>query len=149
MTEIHYSTDPPAAEQFAALFAPLGWFPGMDVGQFHRSLAHSWYCVSAYDGEQLVGFGRAISDGVIHALLTEVAVAATHRHRGIGRAIMARLIERCHKADIRQVQLFAADGKTPFYQQLGFEPRPAERPGMEYRHREPASSSQGGACPGT
>jgi GNAT superfamily N-acetyltransferase len=129
---ICYSTDLPTAEQFAVLFGPLGWFPSRSLEEFRRSLAGSWYCICAYDDDHLVGFGRVISDGVIHALLTEVAVAATHRHRGIGRTIMTRLVQRCTNAGIRQIQLFSAEGKIPFYQNVGFEPRPAGRPGMQY-----------------
>lgn len=132
MTGIHYSAEIPSAESFAALFEPLGWFPTRTIEQFRVSLAGSWYCVSAYDDDALVGFGRVISDGVIHALLTEIAVTATHRHRRIGRTIVAQLVERCREAGILQIQLFAADDKIHFYQQLGFEPRPAERPGMQY-----------------
>lgn len=132
MNEIRYITDVPSAEKFAALFEPLGWFPDRSLEEFRRSLSGSWHCVCAYDGDRLVGFGRAISDGVIHALLTEVAVVATHRHRGIGRTIMARLVERCLAAGIRQIQLFSAEGKVPFYEQLGFGVREAKRPGMQY-----------------
>jgi GNAT superfamily N-acetyltransferase len=132
---IQYREELPTAEQFARLFDPLGWFPNRGTEEFRRSLAGSWCCVCGYDSEQLVGFGRVISDGVIHAFLTEVAVADTHRHRNIGRTIVSRLVERCLEAGIRQIQLFSADGKVPFYQALGFEPRPSERPGMQYIHR--------------
>ena len=141
MTTIHYSFELPTAEQFAALFAPLGWFPDRSIEQFRRSLAGSWCCVCAYDGDQLVGVGRAISDGVIHALLTEVAVAATHRRRGIGRTIVARLVEHCLEAGIRPIQLFAAAAKVPFYQRLGFEVREADRPGMQYASNRTAEPS--------
>lgn len=129
---IDYSTELPTPERFAELFGPVGWFPGRCIEDFRRSLAGTWCCVCAYDGEQLVGFGRVISDGVIHALLTEVAVAATHRRRGIGRRIVSRLVDRCVAANIQQIQLFSADGKISFYRELGFEPRPTERPGMQY-----------------
>ena len=121
---IQYRTDLPTAQQFAELFAPLGWFSPLSVEELGRSLAVSWCCVCAHDGPRLVGFGRAISDGVIHALLTEVAVASNYQRRGIGRTILTRLVQRCQEAGISQIQLFAAEGKIPFYRHLGFEPRP-------------------------
>jgi len=56
----------------------------LDADQLHQALQHSWYSVSAYDGDRLVGFGRAISDGMLHALIAEMIILPGYQGRGIG-----------------------------------------------------------------
>lgn len=51
------------------------------------------YVVSAWDGERLVGFARAISDGVTNAYISTVAVLPEYRRRGIGYELIRRLLE--------------------------------------------------------
>jgi GNAT superfamily N-acetyltransferase len=94
-------------------------------------LAPTWYAVSAYEGERLVGTGRIIGDGVLHALLVDVIVDPDYRHRGIGSAIVERLVAECRRHRIVDVQLFCEFGVSPFYERLGFAARPDDAPGME------------------
>lgn len=91
--------------------------------ELEQAVRGSWLVVSAYSEGKLVGTGRVVSDGVFHALIG----------RGIGRAIMRRLIDRCRAAGIRDVQLFSAKGKAEFYRGLGFMERPAGAPGMDLK----------------
>ena len=50
------------------------------------------FAVSAWDGDRLVGFARAISDGATNAYVSTVAVLPEHQKRGIGREIIQRLL---------------------------------------------------------
>jgi GNAT superfamily N-acetyltransferase len=122
--------DPPA---FVRLFATAGWDPQdrLTVAAAAEALAPTWYAVSAYEGERLVGTGRIIGDGVLHALLVDVIVDPAYRHRGIGSAIVERLVAECRRLCIVDVQLFCALGVRPFYERLGFAARPDDAPGME------------------
>lgn len=124
----------PASDQFFALFQTTGWFPGhsFSVEQFQEALSQSWYMVSAYDGDRLVGFGRVISDGVLHALITEMIVQPEYQGQGIGRQILEDLIAKCTAHDIIDIQLFCAKGKTGFYEKYGFVKRPDHAPGMQF-----------------
>jgi GNAT superfamily N-acetyltransferase len=47
----------------------------------------------AFDGDQLVGAARAITDGVRCAAVFDVCVRPSHRGRGIGRMLMRSLID--------------------------------------------------------
>jgi GNAT superfamily N-acetyltransferase len=87
----------------------------------------------------LRGSGRVIADGVLHALIVDMIVLPSHQNRGIGRAILSRLVERCRAAGIRDIQLFCARGKSGFYERCGFIARPADAPGMEYKRPEGAA----------
>jgi GNAT superfamily N-acetyltransferase len=107
----------------------------MDEKQLYEAITHSWYMVSAYHDDVLVGFGRIISDGVLHALIIDVIVLPEYQLNGIGRAIMNRLVDECRTSNIKDIQLFCAKGKTVFYEKLGFSRRPDDAPGMEVKLR--------------
>jgi N-acetylglutamate synthase-like GNAT family acetyltransferase len=58
-------------------------------------------------------------------------VPPSHQRRGIGSEILARLLEKCTSAGIRDVQLFSAAGKSGFYEKQDFKERAADAPGMQ------------------
>jgi GNAT superfamily N-acetyltransferase len=136
--KIDYREEIPSAPAFAALFDTTGWNKTfhLSADELKDSLQHSWYAVSAYDGDHLVGFGRVLSDGVLYAVLCDLIVVPSHQTRGIGSEILARLVEQCTSAGIRTIQLFSAAGKTAFYGQRGFEARPADAPGMRLARKQ-------------
>lgn len=82
-----------------------------------RAFAASYVTVFVrYDG-QLVGFGRAISDGAYQSALYDVAVRPEYQGRGIGSLIVENILTHLPKGN---VILYASPGKEPFYQTLGF-----------------------------
>jgi len=131
---IDFRSDPPPGDQFWELFQTTGWNENYQLTQeeLMQALCSSWYLLSVYDGEQLVGFGRLVSDGVLHAMLYELIVLPEYQGQGIGEKILERLIERCQKAGVRDIQLLCARGKREFYEKRGFAARPDEAPGMQY-----------------
>ena len=130
---IEYRAEVPNPLAFVRLFETTGWEPHgrLTVESAAQALASTWHAVSAYDGERLVGTGRIIGDGVLHALLVNVIVDPAYRHRGIGSGIVERLVAECRRHRIVDVQLFCAQGVRPFYGRLGFIARPDDAPGME------------------
>jgi GNAT superfamily N-acetyltransferase len=132
---IEYRTDIPDQGQFFALFGTTGWNSNYKATpqQLSDMLAHTWYKVSAYDGGQLVGFGRVVSDLVLHAMIYDMIVAPDYQGQGIGGEILARLVGKCQQVGIRDIQLFCARGKRHFYEKRGFVARPDDAPGMQYR----------------
>lgn len=130
---IDYREMPPDAEGFLRLFETTGWDRDgrLTLASAGAALEHTRYAISAYDGGRLVGTGRIVGDGVLHALLADVIVDPAYRGQGIGSAIVARLVVECRRAHILDVQLFCAAGHRRFYERLGFVARPDEAPGME------------------
>ena len=130
---IEYQAEIPDPLAFVRLFGTTSWDPEgrLTVPAAAAALAPTWYAVSAYEGERLVGTGRIIGDGVLHALLVDVIVDPDYRHRGIGSAIVERLVAECRRHRIVDVQLFCEFGVSPFYERLGFAARPEDAPGME------------------
>jgi len=131
---IEYRTDPPDANAFFSLFETTGWNAkyAATPADLARAVDASWSILSAYADGSLVGFGRVVSDGTMHAVLFDVIVHPDYQRRGIGSEILTRLVRVCREAAIRDIQLFAAHGKGPFYERHGFRVRPDGAPGMEY-----------------
>ncbi len=133
----------PSANEYLALFESTGWNREyrLSAENLQEAIRQSWFLVTAYDQNRLVGTGRVISDGVFHALIVDVIVKPECQRRGLGTAIMRRLLERCRAAHICDVQLFCARGKVPFYSQLGFIARSEEAPGMDFRPIPPSATN--------
>ncbi len=125
----------PTPENFWELFQSTGWNEeyGLTPAEVHQALQSSWYLIAVYHDSQLVGFGRLVSDGVLHAMVYELIVAPAYQNRGLGSQILERLIARCRVHRIRDIQLFCARGKRRFYEKRGFVARSEEAPGMQYK----------------
>lgn len=72
------------------------------------------------DREMLVGFGRLVSDGMYYGTLWDVAVHPNFQKRGIGKAIVARLLATCRGLELTMVGLFTALHNRQFYESSGF-----------------------------
>jgi predicted GNAT family N-acyltransferase len=75
----------------------------------------------AYDGGSAVGTGRLLPDGHIGRM----AVLRPHRGRGVGGAILLRLIEEARRRGLREVVLSAQTHALEFYCKHGFAVRGA------------------------
>ena len=106
-------------EQLAALFAIVGWQArATDRSRLRQQVVGAMFVVSAWDGDILVGFARAISDGATNAYISSVAVLPAYQRRGIGRELIRRLTR--GRQNILFV-LHAHTGATEFYLKCGFE----------------------------
>jgi len=114
-------------DQLQALLRAAG-FGSDDRARLVQQIAGARYVVSAWEGSRLVGFARAISDGVSNAYVSTVAVLPGYQRRGIGREMIARLL--AGKDGISFVLRARADVKA-FYAKLGF----SEAPEMMWRKR--------------
>lgn len=98
---------------------------------FESQLASAWRVVRAYekaDGS-MVGFARAMSDGVGLAYLADVFVLPAARGSGLGKELVATMIDRGPGAGFRWM-LHTADAHG-LYERFGF-----ERPDVTYMERQ-------------
>jgi len=123
----------PTAKQFFELFETTTWNIKYELSskELYIALKNSWYCISVYDEDVLIGFGRIICDGAVHALILDLIIHPDRQREGIGTEIMNKLITKCKKHKIRDIQLFSAKNKAGFYEKLGFEKRNTDSPGMQ------------------
>ncbi len=94
--------------------APLG---ERQPARLRKIFEQSTVCCFAWDGEELIGAGRAISDRISYAAIFDVVVAPEYQGRGVGKGIMLHLIR---AAEAPNVILHAVPGKEGFYAKLGF-----------------------------
>ncbi|MBP7632969.1 GNAT family N-acetyltransferase [Candidatus Ozemobacteraceae bacterium] len=88
----------------------------------HRRAFEASFCRAfLFDDDRLIGFGRAISDGVIQAAIYEIVVLPEYQGKGLGKRLMNHLLERLAGCN---VILYANPGKERFYAGLGFRPMP-------------------------
>lgn len=73
--------------------------------------------VFAFDDQQLIGFGRAISDGLIQAAIYDVAVLPDYQGMGIGKQLIEKIVSSLPGCNFI---LYAAPGKERFYEKLKF-----------------------------
>lgn len=126
--------DPPEPAAFKALYDTTGWGPlDRDEAFYRASLEGSWASRSAFIDGRLVGYGRVISDGRLHAFITEMIILPEHQGRGIGQAILESLVSHCLAHGLTDIQLFCAKGKVGFYEASQFARRPEDAPGMQYK----------------
>lgn len=86
-------------------------------------LAHSLGWVTARSDGELVGFVNVVWDGLVHGWIQDEMVAATARHRGIGRAIVAVAADGARAAGCEWLHVDFADELRPFYfDACGFAP---------------------------
>ena len=107
-------------DQLGELLLTGGW-ERRDRARLAQEVAGSRYVVSAWDGSGLVGFARAISDGVRNGYISTVVVRPDYRGKGIGAALISRLL--AGKEGIAFV-LHARPEVKPFYERSGFSNAP-------------------------
>jgi GNAT superfamily N-acetyltransferase len=123
------SADAITADQLRGFF--VGW-PLAPSPRRHLELLRASHAVElALDGDAVVGFVTAISDGILSAFIPLLEVLPDYQHHGIGTQLVRRLLARLD--DLYMVDLCCDAGLEPFYRALGF--RTLER-GMGVRRRE-------------
>jgi GNAT superfamily N-acetyltransferase len=101
------------------LYREAGWWPERTASSLAAVLA-SAAAAGAWEGERLVGFARAVSDGAFRAFVEDVVVSAAHRRRGVASALVAALVDEVAGVDV--VTTFCDEALVPLYEAAGFRP---------------------------
>jgi GNAT superfamily N-acetyltransferase len=113
--------DVDALVAFLTTQAYWGRWRGRD--EIERQLAAAWRVVALYrrdaaGGWAMVGFARAVSDGVAFGYLADVYVDPAHRGHGLGVALVREMVEGCGADEFRWT-LHTLDAHG-LYAKLGF-----------------------------
>jgi ribosomal protein S18 acetylase RimI-like enzyme len=83
------------------------------------AIAHSHPVISAWDGDLMVGFARATSDGVYRATIWDVVVHPDYQGAGIGRKLVETILRDPLIATVERVYLMTTHQRS-FYEKIGF-----------------------------
>ncbi|WP_291567244.1 MULTISPECIES: GNAT family N-acetyltransferase [unclassified Clostridium] len=87
-------------------------------GEIHKkAFENSYAVVFVFDDDTLVGFGRAISDGVYQAAIYDIAVLPEYQGKGIGRIVIDNITKNLPQCNFI---LYASPGKEVFYEKMNF-----------------------------
>jgi len=95
------------------------WAAGRSRRNLQCKLSYSTIVVSAWIGSQLVGFGRASTDGVFRAVLWDIVVSTEWQGQGIGRRLIEKILTTSTLSHVEKVYLMTTKS-SGFYKQLGF-----------------------------
>ncbi|NWK84284.1 GNAT family N-acetyltransferase [Staphylococcus sp. GSSP0090] len=76
------------------------------------------HVVIAKSEGKVIGFARAMSDGVFNATIYDVLVDVAYQSKGIGYRIVNEMV--AYLGSLSCIQLIANTETEPFYEQLGF-----------------------------
>ncbi len=106
-------------KQIEDLRAAVGW-DRMD-GYYDRILARSYahFSVHVEDGS-LIAFVNVISDGIGDAFLVDLIVHPDDQGKGIGKALVTKVIEDLRADGIRAIEVIFEPHLESFYRACGF-----------------------------
>lgn len=120
-------------QQILALFDQTDWARGRSLNDIQRMLAETDVTISAWDGSQLVGCCRVLTDYVYRASIWDVIVDVQYHDQDIGKGLIRRILTH---ASLDQVELFwlCTRRYQGFYASLGFSDK--EQTGMVWDRRK-------------
>lgn len=107
--------------QLQALFE-LGafWAKHRTVEDLSIAIANSEPVVSVWDGQRMIGFARATSDGIYRANIWDVVIHQDYRGAGLGRKLVQTVLSHPRMNRVERVYLMTTHQQS-FYERIGFE----------------------------
>ena len=95
------------------------WAKERKLKQLRTCLAQSDIVVSIWLEKEIVGFGRALTDGIYRGVLWDVVIDEKHQGKGYGKIIVQTILNSKEMKHTQKIYLMTTN-KKDFYCQLGF-----------------------------
>lgn len=109
--------------EYNYLYNHVGW-EAYDENISKKALDNTYYSVSVYDEDKIIGYGRLIGDTICFMYIQDVMVLPKYQNKKIGTMIMNKLLEKINEIKKENnellVYLGASKGKEGFYEKFGF-----------------------------
>lgn len=108
-------------DEFNLLYNAVGW-EAYDNSITKIALENTFYSVSIYDDDKIVGYGRLIGDGICFMYILDIMVLPEYQNKTIGTLIMNNLLEKIKELKKKNPELLtylgASEGKEAFYEKF-------------------------------
>ena len=95
------------------------WAKNREINDLKKCLANSDVVVSIWYFNEIVGFGRALSDGIYRGVLWDIVIDQNHQGKGYGRKIVKSLLDSKKIKNTKKIYLMTTNKKA-FYSQVDF-----------------------------
>ena len=118
---ISYETNGAVTPQEVLALLGQGGFPRPlnDPERARAMLDNASFYITARDEGEMVGWVRVLTDYVYYGIVTEVAVAPSHKGKGVGKEMLR--IARETATPKATLVLVSSEEGAPFYDHLGWE----------------------------
>ena len=109
-------------DEFNSLYDAVGW-GAYEKEVSLKALQNTFYSVSIYDGDSIIGYGRLIGDDICFLYIHDVMVLPEYQSQKIG-TMMKNLLQKVSTIQKEnpslRLYLGASLGKEGFYRKFGF-----------------------------
>ena len=121
-------------EDIIRLYRANNWSSSEKPYELYNGLMNSHSLITAWNGDELIGLGNAISDGYLVVYYPHLLIHPNYQKKGIGRMIMDKMQEKYKNF---HMQMLTADGNSiEFYRKVGFEKAGNTQPMWIYKGKE-------------
>ena len=96
------------------------WANNRTINDLKKCLANSDVIISLWVGKEIVGFGRALTDGIYRGVLWDIVIDQNHQGKGFGTLILKNLLSSKKIKNTKKLYLMTTNKKL-FYSQFDFE----------------------------
>ena len=104
-------------QELLEIYRSVGWMKH-DEEIIRTVFNASTHNVFAVTEGRIIGFARALSDGVFNAAIYDVVVHKDHHGKGIARLLLENLLDELK--NVSCIHLISTTGNTTFYEKFGF-----------------------------
>ena len=95
------------------------WAKSRTINDLKKCLANSDIIVSLWVGKEIVGFGRALTDGIYRGVLWDIVIDKNHQGKGFGKLIVKNILSSKKIKNTKKLYLMTTNKKL-FYSQMDF-----------------------------
>ena len=95
------------------------WAKNRTLNDLKKCLANSDVVVSLWVGNEIVGFGRALTDEIYRGVLWDIVIDQNHQGKGFGTLILRKILSSRKIKNTKKLYLMTTNKKL-FYSQFDF-----------------------------